>query len=142
MNPQRAAPSVTTLVHKKTPLKLLHDADLFHVKGFQAAGFHAAIKKRRRDITLIYSQKAATAAGVFTMNAVVAAPVTVSRETIKGGQARAIVVNSGCANACTGEQGLKDARRMQEITAKLLGIRPEEILVASTGVIGQLLNME
>jgi glutamate N-acetyltransferase/amino-acid N-acetyltransferase len=142
MTPQRTAPAVTTLVHKKTPLKILHDADLFHVKGFQASGFHAALKKRRRDITLIYSQKAATAAGVFTQNAVVAAPVTVSRDTVKSGVARAIVANSGCANACTGEQGLKDARTMQEIVAKLLKIKPEEVLVASTGVIGQFLPME
>jgi len=142
MTPQRNAQTVTTLVHKKTPLKILHDAELFHVKGYQAAGFHAGLKKRRRDITIIHSQRPATCAGVFTQNAVVAAPVTVSREAVKRGNAQAIVVNSGCANACTGEQGLKDARAMQEIAAKLLKIQPEDVLVASTGVIGQLLPMD
>lgn len=134
--------TVTQLVHKKLHLKLLHDAQIHDVRGFQGAGFHAGLKKRRRDITVIASKVPASAAGVFTQNAVVAAPVTVTRETIKAGVASAIVVNSGCANACTGEQGLADARRMQEITAKLLKIRPEEVLVASTGVIGQFLPMD
>ncbi|HLE47686.1 MAG TPA: bifunctional glutamate N-acetyltransferase/amino-acid acetyltransferase ArgJ, partial [Candidatus Thermoplasmatota archaeon] len=142
MTPQRNAQTVTTLVHKKTPLKILHDAELFHVKGYQASGFHAGLKKRRRDITLIYTKHAATCAGVFTQNAVVAAPVMISRETVKAGTAQAVVVNSGCANACTGEQGLKDARTMQEITAGFLKIKPEHVLVASTGVIGQLLPMD
>lgn len=142
MTPPRALQSVTTLVHKKTHLKLLHDAELFHVKGFQAGGVHAGLKKRRRDITLLHSERPASCAGVFTQNAVVAAPVTVTRETMKSGTARAILINSGCANACTGEQGLQDARRMQELAAQFLGIRPGEVLVASTGVIGQLLPME
>src|SRR5687767_5801976 len=120
------APNTTTLVHKKTQLKILHGAHIHEVQGYQGAAVHAGLKKRRRDVTIVYSQHPATCAGVFTQNAVVAAPVTVSRETVKGGLARAIVCNSGCANACTGEQGLKDARRMQEYTAGLLNIRPDE----------------
>jgi glutamate N-acetyltransferase / amino-acid N-acetyltransferase len=142
MTPLKSHSDVTELVHKKTPIRILHDADLFDVQGFRAGAVHAGLKKRRRDVTLIASDRPSTCAGVFTQNAVVAAPILVSRETVKVGTARAIVCNSGCANACTGEQGLKDARRMQEITASLLGIKPSEVLVASTGVIGHLLNME
>lgn len=142
MSPPRPQQSVTTLVHKKTHLKLLHDAELFHVQGFRAGGVHAGLKKRRRDIAILHSERPAHCAGVFTQNAVVAAPVTVTREAVRQGVARTIVVNSGCANACTGEQGLQDARRMQELAARLLQIRPEEVLVASTGIIGQLLPMD
>ena len=142
MTPIKAHSAVTELVHKKIPLRLLHDADIFDVRGFRAGAVHAGLKKRRRDVTLIASDRPATCAGVFTQNAVVAAPIIVSRETVKNGSARAIVCNSGCANACTGEQGLKDAHKMQDIVASLLGIKANDVLVASTGVIGQLLNME
>lgn len=142
MTPIKAHSAVTELVHKKVQLRLLHDADIFDVRGFRAGAVHAGLKKRRRDVTLIASDRPATCAGVFTQNAVVAAPIIVSRETVKNGTARAIICNSGCANACTGEQGLKDAHRMQDIVSSLLGIKSHDVLVASTGVIGQLLNME
>ena len=79
--------------------------------------------------------------GVFTTNKVKAAPVLLSRKHVRNGKARAIVVNAGNANACTGEGGLKDANRTIELVALGLGIEPEEVLVASTGVIGQRLNM-
>lgn len=134
--------SITELVHKKTPLRILHDADLFDVRGYRAGGVHAGLKKRRKDVTLIVSDRPASCAGVFTQNAVVAAPIIVSREAVKDGVARAIVCNSGCANACTGEQGLKDAHQMQDTVASLLGVKATDVLVSSTGVIGQLLDMD
>lgn len=123
-------------------IKLLHDADLFDVKGFRAAGFYAGLKRRRRDITLIVSDRPASAAGVFTQNAVVAAPITLTKQHAAAGVARAIVCNSGCANACTGERGLQDARKMAELAAAEVGCAPEEVLVGSTGVIGQFLPMD
>jgi len=106
-------------------------------KGFHAAGVKAGIKKSgKEDLALIYSTVPASSAAVFTTNAMAAAPVIVSRQAAAKGSARAVVVNSGCANACTGEQGLLDARAMAHITASALGISDDEVLVASTGVIG------
>jgi glutamate N-acetyltransferase / amino-acid N-acetyltransferase len=137
-----AADTATTTRTPHVQFKLLHEANLFDVPGFRAAGVYAGLKKRRRDVTLVVSERPAAAAGVFTQNAVVAAPVLLTRETVARGVARAIVCNSGCANACTGEKGLQDARRMAEITAEAVGCSPDEVLVASTGVIGHLLPME
>ena len=94
------------------------------------------------DLALIFSEREASAAGVFTGNKVKAAPVLVSQENIKKGRGRAIVANSGNANACTGEAGLQSARFTVERVAKELGIGPEEVLVASTGVIGAPLNTD
>ena len=91
------------------------------------------------DLALIFSEKEAIGAGVFTTNKVKAAPVLVSQEHLKDGKVRAIVANSGNANACTGEQGLTNAKTIAEC-AKELGIAPQEVLVASTGVIGAPLN--
>jgi glutamate N-acetyltransferase/amino-acid N-acetyltransferase len=85
---------------------------------------------------IVYSPSICAAAGIFTTNRVQAAPVVVSRKVAESGKARAIVVNSGCANACTGEKGLKDAWTMAQKTAEAVGCRPEEVFVASTGVIG------
>lgn len=111
-------------------------------QGFLAAGTHCGIKKNKRDLALVFSEMPAAAAGVYTQNRVQAAPVIVSREHLVGGLARAILCNSGSANACTGEQGLRDARRMTELAAKALGIAAKEIVVASTGVIGEYLPMD
>jgi len=107
--------------------------------GFRAAGVHAGIRKKRLDVALVVSDRAAAAAAVFTRNLAVAAPVIVSREHLQlsGGRARAIVVNAGNANACTGEPGLVAARRTTQAVADLLGVPVEQVLVASTGVIGQ-----
>ncbi|HZL83981.1 MAG TPA: bifunctional glutamate N-acetyltransferase/amino-acid acetyltransferase ArgJ [Candidatus Krumholzibacteria bacterium] len=107
--------------------------------GFRAAGVHAGIRKKRLDVALVVSDRAAAAAAVFTRNLAVAAPVIVSREHLQlsGGRARAIVVNAGNANACTGEPGLVAARRTTLAVADLLGVPVEQVLVASTGVIGQ-----
>jgi glutamate N-acetyltransferase/amino-acid N-acetyltransferase len=107
------------------------------VRGFRAGAVAAGIKKRGGlDLALILSEKEAVGAGVFTTNKVKAAPVIVSQEHLRNGKVRAIIANSGNANACTGEQGLTNAKRMAEIAAEELGIEPHEVLVASTGVIG------
>jgi len=112
------------------------------VRGFRASAVAAGIKKKDRlDLGLIVSEREAVAAGVFTTNLVKAAPVIVSREHLKGHKARAIVANSGNANACTGLPGLADARKTAQGVARELGLAPEEVLVASTGVIGAPLNM-
>ena len=106
-------------------------------KGFKAAGVKAGIKKSGNlDLALIYTEKEAAVAGVFTKNAVAAAPVIVSREVVKGGKAHAIVANAGCANACTGETGLANARKMAALAAAEVGCASDEVLVGSTGIIG------
>ena len=112
-------------------------------KGFKAAGVKAGIKKSGNlDLAVIYSEKEAAVAGTFTQNAVAAAPVYVSKETVKTGSARAVVANAGCANACTGQQGMDDAKKMTELTAEKLGCQPDDVIVASTGVIGVNLPMD
>ncbi len=112
-------------------------------KGFLASGAAAGIKyKEKKDIALIFSEVEACAAGMFTTNKVKAAPVLLNMERVKRGSARAIVANSGNANACNGEQGMQDARAMGEEVARLLNIPGESVLIASTGVIGQPMPME
>ncbi len=111
-------------------------------RGYRAAGIAAGIKAAGRDLALIVSDRPATVAGVFTTNRVVAAPVRLGRERLAGGGgARAIVVNSGCANACTGPEGLEDARRTARLAAALLRVEEREVLVCSTGTIGKPLPM-
>lgn len=111
--------------------------------GFEAAGITAGIKKNgKKDLGILYSSVPARAAAVFTRNLVQAAPVLLDRERIKSGRCRAVVVNSGCANCCTGEQGLTDAKAMAGYVAAELGIDEDLVLVASTGVIGEPLPME
>ena len=113
-------------------------------RGFRAAGISAGIKANGNpDLALLVSDSLAQVAAVFTTNKALAAPVVVSQEHLKrsGGTARAIVINSGCANACTGDQGLQDARDMAAETARLVGCPDEQVLVASTGVIGVSLPM-
>jgi glutamate N-acetyltransferase/amino-acid N-acetyltransferase len=113
-------------------------------RSFRAAGVSAGIKAGERlDLALLVSDRPATAAAVFTTNRAQAAPVIVSRDHLarSAGVARAIVVNSGCANACTGDSGLQVARDMADETARLVGCAPHEVLVASTGVIGVALEV-
>jgi glutamate N-acetyltransferase/amino-acid N-acetyltransferase len=110
--------------------------------GFRAAGIHCGVKPERRDLGLIVSDSLASAAAMFTTNTVKAAPVLVSQEKVQSGAAQAIVVNSGNANACTGEQGLSDAWEMGQLAALALGIAEEFVLVGSTGVIGIPLPMD
>jgi glutamate N-acetyltransferase/amino-acid N-acetyltransferase len=114
-------------------------------KGFRAAGISAGIKPTNKlDLALIVSDTPAAAAAMFTLNKVQAAPVLVSKEHLaaSGGVVRAVVVNSGCANACTGDLGMADARTMAAETATLVGCPAEQVLVASTGVIGVNLPMD
>jgi len=111
-------------------------------EGFRAAGVACGIKAEGPDLALIASDRPATAAGLFTSNRVKAAPVIYSRRALRKGRARAIVANSGCANACTGPRGLKDARRMARAVARALEVPEGEVLVASTGVIGEPLPIE
>ena len=111
-------------------------------RGFRAAAVAAGIKKDGLDLALLAADWGCAAAAVFTANRAQAAPVIVSREHLRGGRAKAVVVNSGCANAATGEQGLADAREMAELAARELGCRPGEVVVASTGVIGVPLPMD
>jgi len=111
--------------------------------GFKAAGVAAGLKKKgKKDLGLMVSQVPATVAGVFTKNRVKAAPVILDRERIKTGVCQAIIVNSGNANCCTGEQGIRDAETMASLTASELGISEDLVLVASTGVIGEPLPIE
>lgn len=112
-------------------------------KGFRFSAVEAAVKKPGRlDLALVVSDRPAVSAAVFTTNKVVAAPVIVSRERIAGGLCQALVVNSGNANACTGEQGLTDVRETSRLLAAGLGIADDLLQVCSTGVIGQPLPME
>lgn len=119
-------------------------------RGFRAAGVACGIKKQRSggdpplDLALLVADEVVPAAAVFTTNKAVAAPVLVSRDHLSatGGRARAVVTNSGCANAATGSAGLEAARAMAAATAAAVGCRPEEVLVASTGVIGVQLDVD
>jgi glutamate N-acetyltransferase / amino-acid N-acetyltransferase len=112
-------------------------------RGFLAAGIHCGVKKAKKDLALLVSAVPAVTAATFTTNRVVAAPIIVTRENLEQSHlTRAVVVNSGNANACTGERGLADARLMTHTTGEALGLDPRAVLVSSTGVIGQYLPIE
>ena len=112
-------------------------------KGFQAAGIFAGIKKEKKDMAMVYSEVPCAVAGTFTTNVVKAAPVKWDQHVVyEVGQASAIVVNSGIANACTGEEGYGYCRETAAKTAELLHVSEDQILVASTGVIGRQLPMD
>lgn len=112
-------------------------------KGFLASGIHCGIRKNKskKDLALIFCEGQCDAAAVYTQNLVFGAPITVTRKNIENGKARAIVCNSGIANTCNAD-GVEKAELMCEITAKELGINPDDIIVSSTGVIGQPINLE
>ena len=119
------------------------DGGITTVPGIRAAGIHAGIKAAdAKDVTLIVTDAPATAAGVFTKNSVTAAPVLICRAHLSDGRAQAVIINSGNANACTGEVGMTNAQRMAAATAEQLGIDANLVLVSSTGVIGQQLPMD
>ncbi len=119
------------------------DKEKYAIQGFEASAVAAGLKKTgEQDMALIVSRGPASVAGVFTTNQVKAAPVLLTQDHIQHGKARAIIANSGNANACTGDQGLQNARHMAVLVARELNIDPKEVLVASTGVIGAQLNME
>lgn len=107
------------------------------VPGFRAAGLHAGIKASAPDLALIVSDTPASLAALFTRSTVVGAPVEVSRERARSGRARGVVVNSGCSNVAMGDRGLRDARTMAGLAARRVGCDERQMLVASTGVIGE-----
>lgn len=127
----------------KTEIKGINiiSGDIVAPEGFYAAGTHIGIKRKRKDLTLIKSEIPATAAGVFTQNAIKAPPVLWNQSHINN-KIRGIVVNSGIANSCTGKTGVKNSELMAEIYAECINADKHEILVASTGVIGVQLPME
>ncbi len=114
--------------------------------GFVAGATYAGIKTYgpdpRLDVAVLASEHACSLAGIFTRNQVCGAPVTVCRERVAAGRGRAVVVNSGCSNVATGERGMADARRMAALAGDKLGLAGEDVLVASTGVIGRHLPMD
>ncbi len=118
-------------------LKWIKDGSVTSPIGFRAAGISAGIKKNgRKDMALVVSDCDADGAATFTTNQIKAAPVKLSMQHIKGGIIRAVILNSGNANACTGLQGIADAKTMTEETARLLSLKPRQVLVCSTGRIG------
>ncbi len=112
-------------------------------KGFLASGIHVGIRKNRekKDLALIWSEAPCAAAAVYTTNRVKGQPLIVTQEHLADGRAQAIIVNSGNANTCTGEEGMKAARRMTELVAQNMPVKAEDVIVASTGVIGQQLDV-
>ena len=111
--------------------------------GILTAGIHAGIKRAPElDLALIFSTHDTTAAGVFTTNRCAAASVDVTRRHIRAGKVRAIISNSGSANACTGQRGLSDTIDMTNVTAKALGLKPNQVCVGSTGIIGKTLPIQ
>jgi glutamate N-acetyltransferase/amino-acid N-acetyltransferase len=112
-------------------------------KGYLAGGLHCGVRKAKKDLSLFISQVPASVAGVFTLNKAAAAPVIVDKLQLRGGgKCSAVLVNSGNANACTGERGLNDAWTMVRETASALNIPESEVLISSTGVIGQFLPID
>ncbi|HXG37912.1 MAG TPA: bifunctional glutamate N-acetyltransferase/amino-acid acetyltransferase ArgJ [Bacteroidota bacterium] len=112
-------------------------------RGFLAGGLYCGIRKVKKDIAIIRSEVPATVAGVFTLNRTQAAPILVCKSQLKKSPyCSAVVVNSGNANACTGERGLNDAWTMVKTTAAVLGVPEDQVMVSSTGVIGQYMPME
>ena len=127
----------------KTESDFIPSGGVTSPEGFLAGATGAGIKyKNRLDLGILFSEVPCTAAAVFSTNKVKAAPVILSRQRLQDGKARAVVMNSGCANSCTGGQGMKDAMEMTELAAEHVGVTADDVLVASTGVIGAMLPME
>src|SRR5690625_3219582 len=119
------------------------DGTIVSPLGFRAAGIHSGVKRKRNDLGVIYCEKIANAAAVYTLNQVVAAPITLTKKTLQESkQLQAVIVNSGNANACTGRRGYEDATTMQRVTAETLQVSPKHVAVASTGVIGEQMPMD
>ena len=115
--------------------------DITSAEGFKAGAVKTGIKNNSLDLAIIYCENLAETAAVYTTNQVQAAPIKICREHLADGSARAIVINSGIANACTGEEGLQNALQMTETAAGSLHLKKEDVLVASTGIIGKQLPM-
>jgi glutamate N-acetyltransferase/amino-acid N-acetyltransferase len=128
-----------------TKIEIIETGTVTSPDGFSAGAVYAGIKANTKtgfDFGVLYSKVPCNTAAVFTNNQIKAAPVLLSRERLKLGKAAAVVANSGCANACTGDQGMADARETTRLVAAQIGIAPEDVLVASTGVIGRKLPMD
>ena len=124
-------------------IKTIQNGGITTAKGFESAGIYCGIRKKKKDIAIIKSNTPAAVAAVFTQNKTIAAPVVISKRNFASSKTcTAIVVNSGNANACTGEHGMMDAERMVRATANALHISEDQVIVASTGVIGQYLPIE
>lgn len=124
-------------------VKQVKEGNVLTPQGFKADGIKAGLRYDKNDIGVIFTEKPAASAAVYTKNIVQAAPIAVTKDSIsKEGKLHGIVANSGCANAVTGEQGLKDAYEMRKLAAEKFGVAEHLFAVASTGVIGELLNME
>jgi len=123
-------------------VKEVKEGSIITPRGFQAAGTHAGLRYTKKDVGMITSEVPASSAAVYTLNTFQAAPLKVTQESIgQEGLLQAVVVNSACANACTGERGLKDAFKMRNLAAEKLSLKPHLVAVASTGVIGEFLPM-
>ncbi len=129
----------------KARIEFIPQGTVTSPKGFSAGATYAGINKQARhelDLGILLSEVPSVAAAVFTTNRIKAAPVTLCQQRLQSGRAMAVVVNSGCANTLIGKQGLADATEMAKLAAEGIGLSPEDVLVASTGVIGQPLPME
>ena len=128
-------------LNEKSIVKI--DGDVSSPKGFEAKGIHIGLRYSKKDLGLIVSEVPAASAAVYTQSHFQAAPLQVTQKSLKKtGQLKGVIVNSAIANACTGEQGLKDAYDMQAACADILGVAPDYIAVSSTGVIGECLDMD
>jgi glutamate N-acetyltransferase/amino-acid N-acetyltransferase len=129
----------------KAGIETIPEGTVTSPEGFFAGATSAGINKKaedKPDLAILFSEAPCVAAGLFTASRIKAAPVVLSQQRLKKGRAGAVVVNSGCANACVGERGVRDAAKMAKLTAEGIGISPEDVLVASTGVIGVPLPMK
>lgn len=127
----------------ETKISYIAEGTVVTPKGFKAAGVHAGLRYVKKDLGVIVCDVPASCAAVYTQNHFQAAPLKVTQQSIATEQKlQAVVVNSACANACTGERGLKDAYEMRELCARQFGIAPHLVAVASTGVIGEFMPME
>ncbi|PLR83342.1 bifunctional ornithine acetyltransferase/N-acetylglutamate synthase [Bacillus sp. V33-4] len=127
----------------KKGIKAITKGSILSPKGFSADGVHAGMRYAKKDVGVIVSDTPASCAAVYTTNLFQAAPLKVTMESIEqAGLVQAVIVNSACANACTGERGLADAYKMRELTARKFNIKENHVAVASTGVIGEYLPMD
>lgn len=125
--------------------KVIEGGSITSPKGYLAGACYVGVKSRKSekpDVAILYSQEPAACAALFTTNKFCAAPVLLGREVLKKGKARAVVINSGNANAATGEQGLENAKKVELLAEELLGLGEDEVFVSSTGVIGQQLPVD
>ena len=127
-------------IRRSGSMKIL-PGSIGNIRGFTTLGKYVGIKAGRLDFAVIFSDRPCSAAAVYTKNRVKGAPLYVTMEHLKGGRAQAIVVNSGIANVCTGQRGIRDAKATASLAAAELGISPKDVLVASTGLIGAYLPM-